>query len=188
VVCVLEAVLAVSGGDDTARIVLPGAVLLAALAVSTVVRAGSPRRDAVLVALLAGSVALWRPWVIAPVPGDAWLNWFTPYYDAQYGHPAWFSQRLVLDSSLALGGLALAALPLLLRRWQPAATPVQPEQRVPRERRAPSELRRVPALSPGDAWLLGTGSAVELAASLKRRRRPAPRATPPSRAGTAPQR
>ncbi len=179
VVSVLQIALAVSGGDDTARILMPGAILLTALAVAAVARARSPRRDAVLVALVAGTIAIWRPWVIAPVPGDAWLDWFTPYYDSQYGDPRGFPARLRLDGSIAAAGMLLAVAPMLIPRWRPVLPALaQEDDEERRRRRAASHARRrarsarpvVVPLSPEEAWLAGTGSAAALAAGLAKRR------------------
>ena len=112
---------AFAGGDDSERVMLPAAMLLTALALSMVVRARSTRLDLALLVLTGGSIAVWRPWAVAPLPPTAWLTWFTPYYESSQV----FDQRLTLDGSLAAGALVLAGLLLAGMRWAGVAVPEQ---------------------------------------------------------------
>ena len=99
----LNAVLAVIGGNDTARLLLPTMALALVLALAAVAR--SPRLDLPLVALALGCVALWRPWSVAPTDVDGILAYFVPYYSPDRV----FTRRLLLDAGLALAA-AVAAL------------------------------------------------------------------------------
>jgi hypothetical protein len=99
-----NAVLAVVGGNDTARLLLPTMAVALALALAAVARA--PRLDLPLVALAVGCVALWRPWTVAPTDVDGFLAYFTPYYSSAQV----FNRRLLLDGVVALAGVAGCAL------------------------------------------------------------------------------
>jgi hypothetical protein len=91
-------VLAVVGGTDTSRIVLPAAVVLSTLAVAAVARS---ERTAVVVALgiaFLGSAILWRPWEVVPGSAAGWLSAFEPYDLPD----ATFWPRLVADARVAV--------------------------------------------------------------------------------------
>jgi len=100
----LNAVLAVIGGNDTARLLLPTMAIALAPALAAVAR--SPRLDLPLVALVVGCVALWRPWTVAPTDVDGFLAYFTPYYSS--GEV--FTRRLVLDLGVAVAAGCAAAV------------------------------------------------------------------------------
>jgi hypothetical protein len=91
----VNAVLAVVGGNDTARLLLPTFAVLLALTGAAVAR--EPRYDLALGLLVAGTLALWRPWTVPPTETTAFLGYFTPYYSAA----GVFTRRLVLDATVA---------------------------------------------------------------------------------------
>ncbi len=97
---VANAVLAVVGGNDTARLLLPTMAIGIALAVAYAAR--SPHVVRVLVVLVAGTLAMWRPWLVSPGETAAFLRYYTPYYSGA----AAFTHRVVLDGSLAISALA----------------------------------------------------------------------------------
>jgi hypothetical protein len=72
--------LAIAGGDDTSRIVLPSAIALTVLAIASVAHAKKAVLDVALAVALVGSTLIWRPWSITPRATTAWLSFFEPYY------------------------------------------------------------------------------------------------------------
>jgi hypothetical protein len=108
----VNAVLAVAGGNDTARLLLPTLAVVIVLAPAYAAR--EPRVVPVLAVLVAGTVLLWRPWLVSPGETAAFLRYYTPYYSGA----AAFTRRFVLDGAVAVTTVACAAM---VARWRGSA-------------------------------------------------------------------